>query len=60
MIKRLSDFLAGLPMTIAAGVFLLLDLIPHLMEEFGGALMHNAGSCFVVLIAALLYDRKFE
>lgn len=24
------------------------------------ALVHNAGSCFVVLIAALLYDRKFE
>lgn len=25
-----------------------------------GALVHNAGSCFVVLIAVLLYDRKFE
>ena len=25
-----------------------------------GAIVHNAGSCFVVLIAALLYDRKFE
>lgn len=25
-----------------------------------GALIHNAGSCLVVLIAALLYDRKFE
>ena len=25
-----------------------------------GALVHNVGSCFVVLIAALLYDRKFE
>lgn len=24
-----------------------------------GALVHNAGSCFVVLIAAMLYDRKF-
>lgn len=24
-----------------------------------GALVHNAGSCLVVLIAALLYDRKF-
>lgn len=24
------------------------------------ALVHNAGSCFVVLIAALLYDRRFE
>lgn len=25
-----------------------------------GALVHNAGSCLVVLIAAVLYDRKFE
>lgn len=25
-----------------------------------GALVHNAGSCFVVLLAALLYDRKFD
>lgn len=24
-----------------------------------GALVHNAGSCFVVLLAALLYDRRF-
>ena len=36
MLKRLHDFLAGLPMTIVAGVFLLLDLVPHLIEEFGG------------------------
>lgn len=35
MLKELNDFLAGLPMTIVAGVFLLLDLVPHLMEEFG-------------------------
>ena len=25
-----------------------------------GALVHNAGSCFVVLLAALLYDRKYN
>ena len=36
MLKKLNDFLAGLPMTIVAGVFLLLDLVPHLIEEFGG------------------------
>ena len=36
MLKKLERFLAGLPMTIVAGVFLLLDLVPHLMEEFGG------------------------
>lgn len=31
MIKRINDFLAGLPMTIVAGVFLLFDLVPHLV-----------------------------
>ena len=36
MLKKLECFLAGLPMTIVAGVFLLLDLVPHLIEEFGG------------------------
>ncbi len=36
MLKKLKCFLAGLPMTIVAGVFLLLDFIPHLIEEFGG------------------------
>lgn len=25
-----------------------------------GALVHNAGSCLVVLLAALLYDRKYK
>ncbi len=40
MIKKINDFLAGLPMTIVGGVFLLLDLVPHLMEEFGGTAAH--------------------
>ncbi len=40
MLKKINDFLAGLPMTIAAGAFLLLDLIPHLMEEFGSTPVH--------------------
>lgn len=31
-----------------------------LLNPATGALVHNASSCFVVLIAALLYDRKFE
>ena len=37
MLKRINDFLAGLPMTMVSGAFLLLDLIPHLSETFGGA-----------------------
>lgn len=35
MLKKANDLLAGLPMTIVAGVFLLLDLVPHLAAEFG-------------------------
>ena len=31
----------------------------ELLTPTTGALVHNAGSCLVVLIAALLYDRKF-
>ena len=34
--------------------------ITGVLNPVVGALVHNAGSCFVVLIAALLYDRKFE
>ena len=29
-----------------------------LLNPTTGALVHNAGSCFVVLIATLLYDKK--
>ena len=36
-IKRLNDFLASLSMTLVAAVFLLLDLVPHVMGEFGAA-----------------------
>ena len=36
MFKKINDFLAGFPMTIVAGVFLLLDLIPHVAAELGG------------------------
>lgn len=39
-LKKINDYLAGLPMTIVAGVFLLLDLVPHLMEEFSGTPVH--------------------
>lgn len=37
MLKKINDLLAGVPATIIAGLFLLLDLFPHLMEEFGSA-----------------------
>lgn len=40
-------------------VAIVLSLI-EVLTPTTGALVHNAGSCFVVLIAALLYDRKFD
>lgn len=54
--------------TIKASITLsmLINLIAVILSVNGilnpttGALVHNAGSCFVVMIAALLYDRKFE
>lgn len=36
MVHRIHDILSGLYMTILAGLFLLLDGIPHLIETFGG------------------------
>ena len=38
---------------------ILLSLL-EVLTPTTGALVHNLGSCFVVLIAALLYDRKFK
>ena len=37
MLKKINNFFFFFPMTIVAGAFLLLDLVPHLIEEFGGA-----------------------
>lgn len=37
MLKRFTDFLAGVPMTIVSGIFLLLDLVPHLSGELTGS-----------------------
>lgn len=64
-LKRLSNatvktikFSIALSMTIN---FLAVALsVLGVLNPTTGALVHNAGSCFVVLIAALLYDRKFD
>ena len=64
-LKRLSDatvktirFSIALSMCINF-VAIVLSLM-QMLTPTTGALVHNAGSCFVVLIATLLYDRKFE
>lgn len=64
-LKRLSDacvktikFSISLSLVINFAAIALSLL--GLLTPTTGALVHNAGSCLVVLIAALLYDRKFE
>ena len=64
-LKRLSNatvrtikFSIGLSMCI--NLLAVILSVKGVLNPTTGALVHNAGSCFVVLIAALLYDRKFE
>lgn len=63
-IKRLSDatiktikFSIALSMVINC-IAIILSLL-EVLTPTTGALVHNVGSCLVVLIAARLYDRKF-
>lgn len=63
-LKRLSSaavrtikFSISLSLCINAAAIVL--SLMQVLTPTTGALVHNAGSCFVVLIAALLYDRKF-
>lgn len=64
-LKRLSDAaLKTIKVSITLSMcinFVAVALsVANVLNPTTGALVHNAGSCFVVLIAALLYDRKFE
>lgn len=64
-IKRLSNETVK-TIKISITLSLLINFAAILLSFFGllnpttGALVHNVGSCLVVLFAALLYDRKFE
>lgn len=63
-LKRLSNATVNtikLSITLSMCInFLAVGLsVLGILNPTTGALVHNAGSCFVVLIAALLYDRKF-
>ena len=64
-LKRLSNATVGtIKLSIALSMCInaaaIVCSLLGLLNPTTGALVHNAGSCFVVLIAALLYDRKFE
>ena len=64
-LKRLSNATVG-TIKFSISLSLIINILAIVLSFFKilnpttGALVHNAGSCFVVLIAALLYDRKFD
>ena len=63
-LKRLSDatvrtIKASITLSMCINVVAIALSLLGLLNPTTGALVHNAGSCLVVLIATLLYDRKF-
>ena len=64
-LKRLSNatvktIKASITLSMCINAAAIILSLLGLLNPTTGTLVHNAGSCFVVLIAALLYDRKFE
>ena len=64
-LKRLSNatvktIKASIALSMCINFVAIVLSLRGILTPTTGALVHNAGSCFVVLIAALLYDRKFE
>jgi len=50
----------SITLSMVINILAVLLSVMGVLNPTTGALVHNAGSCFVVLIAALLYDRKFK
>lgn len=64
-LKRLSNatiatIKASITLSMCINFIAVTCSVLGILNPTTGALVHNAGSCFVVLIAALLYDRKFQ
>lgn len=64
-LKRLSNATSAtirisITMSLVINFAAIVLSLLKLLDPTTGALVHNAGSCFVVLFAALLYDRKFD
>jgi heavy metal translocating P-type ATPase len=49
----------AIAISMTINFFAILASVAGILNPTTGALVHNAGSCFVVLLAALLYDRKY-
>jgi len=63
-LKRLSDATIktikfSITLSMAINFMAIILSVMGVLNPTTGALVHNAGSVLVVLIAVLLYDRKF-
>ena len=64
-LKKLSNstlftIKANIIISMAINAVAIICSVLGLLNPVTGAIVHNAGSCLVVLNAALLYDRKFD
>ena len=64
-LKKLSNstlftIKANIAISMAINAAAIICSVLGLLNPVTGAIVHNAGSCLVVLNAALLYDRKFD
>jgi heavy metal translocating P-type ATPase len=64
-LKKLSNstlftIKANIAMSMAINAVAIICSVLGLLNPVTGAIVHNAGSCLVVLNAALLYDRHFD
>ena len=64
-LKRLSNatvatIKASITLSMCINFAAIVLSLAGVLNPTTGALVHNAGSCLVVMIAAFLYDRKFE
>lgn len=50
---------AAITLSMCINFIAIILSVTGILTPTTGALVHNAGSCFVVLLAALLYDRKY-
>ena len=64
-LKQLSDatvrtIKTGIALSLGINVFAIALSLMGVLTPTTGALVHNAGSCLVIVIAARLYDKKFD
>ncbi len=57
--ETLSTIKAAITLSMTINFFAVTFSVLGVLNPTTGALVHNAGSCFVVLLAALLYDRRY-